>query len=302
MLQTAPIRFWGETHSSSKRFREGTHRAVSPSETYRRIKPYLRSAGVTRVADITGLDTVGVPTTLAIRPNALTIACSSGKGVTRDQAMASGGVEAIELHAAETADLRSVRASYAELARDHTVPDARDLPLAQHSLFNPSWPFHWHQAWDLLHDAPVMVPLAVVGMSRSQALLSSLGAFQVSSNGLGGGNTFLEAVTAALYETIERDAVACQSLAAHLSPHRIPVVPRELAVAYPLVAGVLDACDRARVRCVIQDCTHDTHVPTYNASVYESHGSKIGVVKGSGSHLDPEIAMLRAVTEALQPA
>ena len=294
------ITFWDQTHKGSKGFRDGTHRARSPAETFEHIRPYLAVAGVTRIADVTGLDNVGVPTTLAIRPNALTIACSSGKGISREQAFVSGGAEAIELHAAETATLPSIRASYTELERDHTLPPESDLPLSLHSLFNREWAFHWHEAWDLANDATVMVPLAIVGMSRSEALLSSLGAFQVSSNGLGGGNTFLEAVTSAIYETIERDAVACHSLAAHLTRHKIPVVPRSLLDEYRLVQGVLEACDRAGISCVVYDCTLDTCVPAYSASIFEEQDHGVGVVRGSGAHLDPEIAILRAVTEALQ--
>ncbi len=76
----SPIMFRGESHRSPKAFRTGTHRAQSPEETFRAIKPHLERAGVTRIADVTGLDNIGVPTTLAIRPNALTIACSSAKG------------------------------------------------------------------------------------------------------------------------------------------------------------------------------------------------------------------------------
>ncbi len=264
------------------------------------VRPFLPSAGITRIADITGLDRVGVPTTLVLRPNALTIACSSGKGITMDQAYVSGCVEAIELHAAETARLDSVRASYEELSRRAAVPDERDLALTQYSLFNRDWPFHWYEAWDIASDQPLMVPLAMVGMSRSEALMASLGAFQVSSNGLGGGNTLAEAVAAGLYEAVERDGLACHNLAAMLRGHRMPVVRAEAASEYPTVAAVLDRCTQAGVSFVIYDCTTDVGVPTYSASIYDDREQGVGVVRGSGAHLDPEIAMLRAVTEGLQ--
>src|SRR5688500_15077841 len=88
------IEFRGRSYRSAKAFRAGTHRVQSPAETLDLIRPYLTRAGVTRIADVTGLDRVGVPTTLAIRPNAPTMACSSGKGVTLDQAYVSGAMEA----------------------------------------------------------------------------------------------------------------------------------------------------------------------------------------------------------------
>lgn len=295
-----PIDYRGTAFRSAKRFNTGTHRAVDPEETSRTIRPYLERAGVTRIADVTGLDVVGVPTTLAIRPNAQTMACSSGKGLTADQAYASGAMEAFELHAAETARLPSVRASYLELADIYPMPAIEALPLSRGSLFSPDWPLHWFVGWDLVTKSETPVPLATVGMSRSDALISSLGAFNVSSNGLGAGNSFLEAVAAGLYEVIERDAVACSYHAAANHGASVPTLPEQALRCYPLVASVLDKCDKAAVRVIVHDCSVDTHVPTYDALVYDSVDQGVGVVRGSGSHLDPEVAILRAITEALQ--
>ncbi|MEV4442612.1 hypothetical protein AB0K09_27095, partial [Streptomyces sp. NPDC049577] len=46
----------------------GAHREVTTEETWRRVRPHLRRAGITRLADITGLDCVGVPVYSAIIP------------------------------------------------------------------------------------------------------------------------------------------------------------------------------------------------------------------------------------------
>ena len=103
-------------------------------ETFDVIRPYLREAGVTRIADITGLDNVGVPTTLAFRPNATTIACSSGKGLSLAAALVSGAMEAIEIQAAETVSLPSVHASYKEIASNYVLPALDDLPLSLNGI------------------------------------------------------------------------------------------------------------------------------------------------------------------------
>jgi ribosomal protein S12 methylthiotransferase accessory factor len=296
-----PLAFRDAELRSAKVFTAGTHRADTPAATFDRIRPYLHGAGVTRIADVTGLDRVGVPTVLAIRPNASTIACSSGKGVTLEQARVSGAMEAFELHAAETAQLPAVRASYREIAGkfEHT-PAVHDLPLSHHSVFGVNWPFQWYCGWDIMRQAEVPVPLAVVGMSRTSGLTDSVGCFQVTSNGLGAGNTFLEAVLSALYEVIERDAYACNNFAALHRGHVIPQVSEGVVRSYPALADVFDRCDRAGVRIQVQDCTADTAVPTYNAIAWDREESGVGIVHGTGTHLDPEIAMLRAVTEALQ--
>ncbi|MCI0584144.1 MAG: hypothetical protein L0227_14890, partial [Chloroflexi bacterium] len=47
-------------------YRFGTRRAVRPAETLRRIRPLLAPAGITRLADVTGLDWVGVPVYQAV--------------------------------------------------------------------------------------------------------------------------------------------------------------------------------------------------------------------------------------------
>lgn len=294
------VGFRGASLRSAKTFSAGTHRARSPDETFAAIRPYLARAGVTRIADVTGLDHIGVPTTLAIRPNALTMACSSGKGVTLDQAYVSGAMEAFELHAAETTELSSFRATYKELAAAHPAPVIANLPLSRESLFTPDWPFNWCLGWDLLSQREVAVPYATVGMSRSQASVVNLGAFQVSSNGLGAGNSFLEALAAGLYEVIERDAIACQQHATLHNGHIFPLFSEAELKSRPLVAHVLDLCDRADVRVVAYDSTADTNVPTYVAIAYDRTDHGVGLMKGSGAHLDPEIAALRAITEALQ--
>ncbi len=52
-----------------KKVVRGTHRSVPIEETLERVSPRLRSFGITRVANITGLDDIGIPTVMVCRPN-----------------------------------------------------------------------------------------------------------------------------------------------------------------------------------------------------------------------------------------
>ena len=53
----------------SPAFRRGTHRLVPPEETLARLAPHLLDFGITRCAEVTGLDDdLGVPVYVAIRP------------------------------------------------------------------------------------------------------------------------------------------------------------------------------------------------------------------------------------------
>src|SRR5215472_9591286 len=83
------------------RYHFGTQRAAAPDETLRRIKPLLPRAGITRLADVTGLDWIGLPVYQAIRPNSRNISVSQGKGLTRAQAKVSALMESLESFHAE---------------------------------------------------------------------------------------------------------------------------------------------------------------------------------------------------------
>ena len=49
------------TGTGVKAYRRGTHRTVDPATTLARAQPHLASMGITRVANVTGLDRIGVP-------------------------------------------------------------------------------------------------------------------------------------------------------------------------------------------------------------------------------------------------
>jgi ribosomal protein S12 methylthiotransferase accessory factor len=293
------IKFRDQFLRGTKSYSHGTHRAADPADTLNRISPFLPKARITRIADVTGLDTVGIPTTLALRPNAPTMACASGKGLTLDAAIVSGAMEAIELHAAETANLPVIQRTYNDLAASYNVVPYQLLPKSKRSVLSRDWPFRWVLGWDIVNDCETAVPLASVEMSRSRALLSDLGAFMMGSNGLASGNTLLEAIAAGLYEVVERDAVAC-STAAWATGSPTALVNVDNAHCPPLLREVLDRCIAAEVLVAIYDCTVDTHIPTYIAYVCNLVDEGLGLYRGYGAHLDGEVAMLRAVTEALQ--
>ncbi|HUM78125.1 MAG TPA: methanogenesis marker 1 protein, partial [Methanoculleus sp.] len=53
-----------------KAYSKETQRAVPPEETLRLARERLPAAGITRVADITNLDRIGIPVFSSIRPTA----------------------------------------------------------------------------------------------------------------------------------------------------------------------------------------------------------------------------------------
>src|SRR5947209_9745751 len=84
-----------------KTYRIGAHRLVPPEETVARLRPFLPAMGITRVANVTGLDRIGIPVVMVYRPNARGLVCAQGKGFRLATAKASGLMEAIETYHAE---------------------------------------------------------------------------------------------------------------------------------------------------------------------------------------------------------
>src|ERR1700712_3043758 len=95
MLTPAPIQ------RAAKAYLRGTHRLVPPAQTVERVRPMLRALGITRVADVTGLDSIGIPVVMVCRPNARSLSVAQGKGQDLDAARASGLMESIEQWHAE---------------------------------------------------------------------------------------------------------------------------------------------------------------------------------------------------------
>ncbi len=298
---TPPIRLGGAALRAPKRFVDGTHRCVAPGETLARVRPLLGRAGITRLADVSGLDRVGVTTVVAVRPNALTLSTSAGKGFSRDAALVSAAMEALEMHHAEHPRLPRRVASYAELAADgEAVIPLDKLPLTRRSLFSPDRPEAWVRAWDLVALRDTWVPFMSAALVRPPTQRTSLDKpFQLDSNGLASGNHLLEAACAAIYEVIERDAVTCHRVAERRAGHRAPLVDLG-ALAFPRVRELLARFAAAGLRASARDCTVDTAVPVYMAHLVDERTRRLGIFGGWGAHLDPEVALVRALTEAAQ--
>src|SRR5688500_2421769 len=106
-----------------KGFRRGTHRLIDPAETVARVRPFMPAMGITRVANITGLDCIGVPVVMVCRPNARSLAVSQGKGLNLAAAKASALMEEIESYHAEHITLSLKLGSYEDLRETQQLED-----------------------------------------------------------------------------------------------------------------------------------------------------------------------------------
>ena len=113
----------------------GTHRVIAPKQTIENNKEKLKMAGITRIADITDLDRIGLPIYTAIRPTAEDGAISiyGGKGITKDHAKASAMMEGFERYSAERQDIdETIIASLSEIEEFGEYIDPKSLNLPKH--------------------------------------------------------------------------------------------------------------------------------------------------------------------------
>lgn len=297
---TDPVYLNGEPLRAEKQFRLATHRICSPEETVERMGPLLAAAGITRVADITGLDRVGISVTQAIRPNGKSLSNSSGKGFTLAAATASAIMEGIEIHHAEECILEPFEATWRELDRQGLAIPLEDLPLAAFSLFHPDRPELWVTGFDLIGQRQLAVPYEIVILGRFVNLPKARGSFGGGgSNGLASGNHMLEAVCMGTAEVIERDATAISEMRCGGNYLQMPRYNLD-TIPFPTVQDLLERLRSRGITPVLYDLTVDTGVPTVGCHLFDMGKVNAGMDVGYGTHLDPEIAMVRALTEAVQ--
>ena len=184
----------------------GTLRARDAASTLAWIRPVLPQFGITRVANITGLDRVGIPVWICIRPNGRSLSVSQGKGVTPELAQVSAVMESIECHHSEYVRPPELVASHRTVRRRHQVVAPRQLqPGIRWKAYDDSRPIAWIRGTDLANGEDVLVPHVRVDLDWSRAHPDS-GLFLVTSTGLAAGNEREEALCHAIFEVIERDA------------------------------------------------------------------------------------------------
>ncbi|HEV7679661.1 MAG TPA: YcaO-like family protein [Candidatus Dormibacteraeota bacterium] len=282
MALAAPAR------TGSKGWLRGTHRACPPEETLARIAPLLRPAGISRIGELTRLDSPGVAVMQAVRPASRSLVVTVASGVTPELARVAAAMSSLELWHAERLAFPPLWAALAEVRADigynpHT--------LRQHtpSLLNDGMVLDWVPATVLLTGRSTLVPRSVVEYDLSVRDEWSPPVFVASPDGLAAGNTSPEAVLHGLYELLERDSVA----RAHLLPDAVRI---DLSsVDCRDARRMLDAFAAAGATVVVTDVTGPTGIAAFEVAV---SGGGAPAATGAGCHLDRDVALCQALATA----
>jgi YcaO-like protein with predicted kinase domain len=288
----------GET---PKAYRAGTHRTVAPEATVARLARLLPVFGITRVADVTGLDWIGIPVVMVCRPNARSLAVSQGKGLDLAAARASGIMEAAELYHAERITLPLQLAAWNELRFRHELADVAALPQLAGGAFHDDLRLLWIEGRDLAREEPVWVPYESVHLDCTLPLPPGSGCFPMTSNGLASGNHLLEALCHGLSELIERDAATLWELGGPAVRARTRL---DLGtIDDPACRSVLERYEQAGIAVAVWETTSDLAVPAFRSVILDRDPDPsyaVGASAGMGCHPAREVALLRALTEAAQ--
>ncbi|MEV6781207.1 YcaO-like family protein [Streptomyces sp. NPDC051098] len=270
----------------------GTVRARTPEETWETVSGNLPAFGITRVADLTGLDCIGLPVWTAIRPASLTLSTSQGKGATDLLAKLSAVMEAIELWHVEQPLPVAARGPAAEVAPDCPLTALpMTVPYPEHTLARIVW--EWTTGTSLVDGTQRLLPVDLV-RRRTQRPEWSPDLLRATSTGLACGNTRDEALLHALFEVVERDVLYRDAVAGGRrrtlidpgtvdDPHGREVIGRLAAAGMALETALVDGPYGLPV-CLAYLWSEDYPV----------------VFAGGGCHTDPAIALTRALTEAAQ--
>ena len=299
MFEDIPIKFF-----------KGTHRVRDPKETIEINEGKLRTAGITRLTEITDLDRVKIPVFSAIRPTAQSggVSVYAGKGATVEQAKASAMMEGFERYSAERQDKDSERTfvdTYNNikngLSNVDNALDPKDLLLPKNygneNVENSR--LEWIEAEDIISEESIYVPSNAVFhpyIPTREVSPSPIAIFKGNTNGLASGNIIEESVLHGIFEVVERDAWSIFELT-----KRNKKEISQDTIENDTINELLEKFHNQGIDIKLMDITADLKITTVAASADDTVLKDPALLTlGVGTHMNPEVAVIRALTEVAQ--
>lgn len=273
----------------------------SPQATYSWLLERIRDMGITRVANITGLDTIGIPVVMACRPNSRGLSVSQGASTDLTVAKIAAIMESVEAFHAERVESPLLLGTYDEIRGKHSVVDITRLSSTRNSRYDTRTRLLWIESKNLVDARRVWVPFECVHTDFTLPLPTGSGCFQASSNGLGAGGDLAQAVVHGICEVVERDATALWWVDrdAGRALKRIDLS----TVADHDCRQILEAFAAAGLEVAAWETTTDVGVPSFFSAITPASPSddvRLETSDGMGCHPSPVRALRRALIEAAQ--
>ena len=302
-------------------------------ETIKTILPVSSNIGITRLADITNMDILGIPNFSAVLPGTEDyIWVYSGKGATRMDAKASALMESIERYSSLPSGNRNkmIQGSYKEVSKVSKILHPSNVVEPMILEYDDEMIMDFLSGYDLVNNDRILIP-APLALFRYSPKPPAINPFAYHhTNGLASGNVLEEAICHSLCELIERDATSLAELNASALPYNFlrtmtkylsdngleidPVDGTEFVdddskypdvdisnIDFKPISNLVKKFNDAKIPLIIKDITSPIGVPTFNASSIEWITEDYGyLAEGHGTHPDARIALLRAITEVSQ--
>ena len=302
-------------------------------ETIKTILPVSSNIGITRLADITNMDILGIPNFSAVLPGTEDyIWVYSGKGPTRMDAKASALMESIERYSSLPSGNRKkmIQGSYKEVSKVSKILHPSNVVEPMILEYDDEMIMDFLSGYDLVNNDRILIP-APLALFRYSPKPPAINPFAYHhTNGLASGNVLEEAICHSLCELIERDATSLAELNASALPYNFlrtmtkylsdngleidPVDGTEFVdddskypdvdisnIDFKPISNLVKKFNDAKIPLIIKDITSPIGVPTFNASSIEWITENYGyLAEGHGTHPDARIALLRAITEVSQ--
>jgi len=319
---------------SQKKLRGIVSSRIKPvEETIKTILPVSSNIGITRLADITNMDILGIPNFSAVLPGTEDyIWVYSGKGPTRMDAKASALMESIESYSSLPSGNRKkmIQGSYKEVSKVSKILHPSNVVEPMILEYDDEMIMDFLSGYDLVNNDRILIP-APLALFRYSPKPPAINPFAYHhTNGLASGNVLEEAICHSLCELIERDATSLAELNASALPYNFlrtmtkylsdngleidPVDGTEFVdddskypdvdisnIDFKPISNLVKKFNDAKIPLIIKDITSPIGVPTFNASSIEWITEDYGyLAEGHGTHPDARIALLRAITEVSQ--
>lgn len=304
---------------------DGGHRYVSPEETLKKYQHHISPVtGVVRELRQLSQGSNGLTHTYAARHHCAPMldnldalrqnigGRSAGKGKSDIQARASAFCEAIERYSGvfQGDEIRH-KCSYQKM-RDKAIDPNACMNFSQEQYKNrqewnascSGWfqkvpePFdeereiEWTPIWSLTHQEFKYLPTAYCYYGYPQPLKPDCWA---DSNGCAAGNTLEEAILQSFMELVERDCVCLW----WYNRVKRPVVDLN-SFDEPYFQSLKHYYETLHRDLWVLDITSDLEIPAFAAISRRTDRAVEDIIFGFGTHFDPKIAILRALTETNQ--
>ena len=275
----------------------GTVRSRKPKETLELISSYIQKAGISRIANLTHLDCIGIPVYTCIRPLSKNLSTSQGKGITDELAMCSAYMEGIEHYFSE--NIKPDLICPIEAIPSHQRISIDQIPAGLvHCNSREKYITHWSLCESLLGQEALYFPTEFFSFDLSYPYFEN-SFFKKTTTGLASGNNLIEATCHALYECIERHMSFLFNSMPY--PEKLARILNLESITYSPAQDLISRLKSHHIDCVVFDITQTLGVPTFHAIIADDNPfRKLGHYSGTGTHLHSGIALCRAITEAIQ--